>query len=210
VRNHILIPILILALAGCGSRATVSESQCYAGDWQTLGYRDGAQGLRNSQLLEHQDACGPFGVVPDRAAYMAGWESGAREYCHPNNAFEVGELGYGHSHICPADMQSDFVAAYRQGRQLYLARRDIAALESTIAAREARLEWVKSRIVAASTEQLNPELTVPQRVDLLAETQRLAEEKAAIEHELPELHADLASRTAQLDSMRQSLVSVVY
>lgn len=210
MRNILLLSAMLAVLAGCGSRATVSENQCYAGDWQTLGYRDGAQGLRSSQLLEHQDACGPYGVVPDRAAYMAGWESGAREYCHPNNAFEVGELGYGHAHICPAEMQSAFVAAYRQGRQLYLARRDIAALESTIAAREARLDWVKSRIVAASTEQLNPELTVPERVDLLAETQRLTEEKAAIEHELPRLHADLASRTAAFDAMRQSLVSLVY
>jgi hypothetical protein len=149
-------------------------------------------------------------VIPDREAYMEGWQAGAFEYCQPNNAFEVGELGYGHANICPAQMQSAFTAAYRQGRQLYLARRDVTNLEQLIVSREARLEYLKGEIVSTATAQLNPELTVAQRVDLIALTQRLTEEKARIEQELPGLHADLAQQSAQLDAMRQSLVSVVY
>ncbi len=210
MRKAIFFSVLTILAAGCGGGATVTENQCYAGDWETLGYRDGVQGLRSSELLEHQDACGPYGVVPDRTSYMAGWQDGANEYCQPNNAFEVGELGYGHSNICPAHMQSAFTSAYRQGRQLYLARREIANLEHLIASRESRLDEVRALIVSTSTDQLNPELTVAQRVDLLAATQRLTEEKVRIEQEMPSLHADLMMRRNELDSMRQTLVSVVY
>jgi hypothetical protein len=35
-------------LAGC---ATLSESQCAANDWQTVGYCDGASGQDSSRLL---------------------------------------------------------------------------------------------------------------------------------------------------------------
>lgn len=210
MRHPLLFSIVALTLFGCGGGATVTENQCYAGDWESLGYRDGAEGLRSSQLLEHQEACGPYGVVPDRQAYIAGWQAGSNEYCQPNSAFEIGELGYGHSNICAADMQQAFTAAYRQGRQLYLARRDVQNLESLIGEREARLEYVRTEIVTTSTDQLNPALTVAQRVDLLAATQRLSEEKARIEQELPRLHADLEQRQVQLNAMRQSLLSVVY
>ncbi len=209
MRHVVLLSILVI-MSGCRGGPTVTENQCYAGDWETLGYRDGAQGLRSSQLLQHQDACVPYGVVPDREAYMAGWNAGALEYCQPNSAFEVGELGYGHANICPAHLQSAFTAAYRQGRQLYLARRDVANLEQLIVARESRLDYVRAQIVTTSTDQLDPTLTVAERVDLIAYTQRLVEEKARIEQELPRLQADLIRQHAQLNEMRQSLVSVVY
>ena len=72
----IVTPLILLTsaviLSGCGGGATVSENQCIASDWQTLGYRDGVNGIRSSQLLKHQDACVEHGIIPDRAGYMAG------------------------------------------------------------------------------------------------------------------------------------------
>ena len=129
----IITPLILLTsaviLSGCGGGATVSENQCIASDWQTLGYRDGVNGIRSSQLLKHQDACVEHGIIPDRAGYMAGWETGVREYCQPNNAFEIGELGGGHANVCPNEMQTVFTTAYRQGRKLYLARVEISNLD---------------------------------------------------------------------------------
>jgi len=210
MRIFLILFTPLIVLAGCGGGATVSQNQCIAADWQTLGYRDGVNGVRSSQLLKHQDACVEHGIIPDREGYMTGWNTGVREYCQPNNAFEIGELGGGHDNVCPNGMQTTFTTAYRQGRQLYLARVEISNLERTINAKEQRLEQIKADLVSSATEQLNPLLTPADRVELLAYTHRLTEERHRLRTELPPLEHELADRQIELDAMRQSLVSVVY
>jgi len=202
--------ISVIALSGCGGGATVSENQCIASDWQTLGYRDGVNGIRSSQLLAHQDACGKHGIIPDRAGYMMGWNEGVREYCQPNNAFEIGERGDGHNNVCPDGMQTAFTSAYREGRKLYLARVEVTNLERSIGEMEQRLEQIKAELVSSTTEQLNPMLTTAERVELLAHTQRLNDEKHRLKKDLPPLRNELAVKQVELDALRQSLVSVVY
>jgi hypothetical protein len=192
--------LVTLALSACHS-ASVSESQCIAGDWQTVGYRDGAAGYRSSRLLEHQNACVKHGVIPDRDAYMVGWNEGVREYCEPNNGYDVGVRGAPYYNVCPADLRDAFLDAYHQGRSLYVARAEVADLQQEIAAREARLTEIKTQIVGAATQQLDPTLTPAARVDLLAATQRLAEEKGRIESELPQLRQQLAYKSQQLASL---------
>ena len=84
--------LAIALLAGC---ATLSESQCAANDWQTVGYSDGVSGQDSSRLLKHQNACMKHGVTPDRMAYLVGWEEGVVRYCTPDNGFQQGQRGSG-------------------------------------------------------------------------------------------------------------------
>ncbi len=196
----VLLCLVTLALGACHS-TSVSESQCIAGDWQTVGYRDGAAGYRSSRLLEHQNACVPHGVIPNRDAYMLGWEQGVREYCEPNNGYDVGVRGAPYYNVCPDNQRDAFLDAYHQGRTLYVARVEVVDLQQAIASRETRVTEIKTQIVAAATQQLDPTLTPAARVDLLAVTQRLAEEKGRIESELPRLRQELASKSQQLASL---------
>jgi len=175
----VVVAAILLGVAGCSGNPSVSESQCIAGDWQTVGYRDGVNGLRSTQLLQHQDACMQYDVMPDRDTYMVGWKQGVREYCNPHNAFVTGERGQRYYNVCPAAMDHNFQVAYQEGRKLYLARAAVANLERKIAERENRLEVVKVEIVTSATSQLDPTLTSAQRIDLIAYTQRLAEENAS-------------------------------
>lgn len=192
-----VMAVLLFTLAGCSSNS-VSESQCIAGDWQTIGYRDGANGYRSTQLLNHQNACVKHGVIPDRASYMAGWEKGVREYCEPNNGYDVGERGEGYDNVCPDDMRDAFLAPYHAGRDLYLARCEVRDLEDAISQREYRLDAIKTELVSSTTQQFDPTLTPAARVDLLALMQRLSEEQGRINAELPRMRQDLAYKTQQL------------
>jgi hypothetical protein len=210
MRGQLVVISLLAAVAGCGGGGTVSEGQCIAGDWQTVGYRDGVNGIRSTQLLAHTDACAKHQVTPDRSAYMLGWGDGMQEYCKPNNGFAVGERGGRYNNVCPATMETAFLATYRQGRELYVARSEVNALASQIHQLESRLDEVKAEIVSSGTAQLNVTLTATQRVELLARTQRLTEEKADIEADLPALENELAYREQELDALRQSLASVAY
>ena len=200
----------MIAIAGCGGGATVSRNQCIASDWQTLGYRDGVNGLRSSQLLKHQDACVEHGIIPDREGYMAGWNTGVREYCKPNRAFEIGESGAGHDNVCPDGMQTQFTTAYREGRSLYLLRVDVQNLEHQIDHMESRMEQIKTELVSSGTAQLNPLLTPAERIELAAHTQRLTEERHRLKKELPHVRSELTRKQVELDGLRQSLVSAVY
>jgi len=195
-----VVAALLFTLTGCSSNS-VSESQCLAGDWQTIGYRDGANGYRSTQLLNHQNACVKHGVIPDRASYMAGWEQGVREYCEANNGYDVGERGEGYDNVCPDDMRDAFLAAYHSGRGLYLARSEVSDLANAISQREYRLDEIKTELVASATQQFDPTLLPAARVELLASMQRLAEEQGRINAELPHMRQELANKSQQLAAL---------
>ena len=210
MRSLLFFLVFSLLLVGCAGRTTVSENQCTAGDWETLGYRDGANGHRSSRLLQHQDACVRHGIVPDRTDYMVGWEQGVREYCEPNNGFHVGERGWSQDNVCPADMRADFLHAYKEGRSLYLARVDVVNLEQELEWKTARLADVKAQIVSTAAAQLNGDLTAAERIELGSAVQRLYGEKQRLTTETPDLEAELAIRSRELDRLDQSLAGVTY
>lgn len=204
----ILVSVLgLLALAGCRG-ATVSQSQCIASDWQTIGYRDGVGGMQSTRLLEHQDACVKHGVIPDRDEYMAGWRDGVVDFCQPDNGFAIGSQGRGYANVCPNHLTRPFVAAYQNGRELYGLRSDVANLERRIQRSHARLDQLDSEIVASAAKQLDGELTPEERINLIALTQRLHEEKTRTEVELPQLQHRLDHKRAELDSLSRSLAAV--
>jgi len=200
--------LLALVSLACADHATMSESQCTAGDWQTIGYRDGAIGLRSTRLLAHQDACVPHDVIPQRDQYMLGWREGIREFCDPDNAFQVGRSGRVHRNVCPADQRDDFLAAYKEGRKLHLAEAAVFELEERIQSSRMRLQVVEQEIVESATAQLNPVLTPAQRIELVAKVQRLDDERRSLEAEIPQLEAELVLRTNELEELSQSMASL--
>jgi hypothetical protein len=201
----LLLLSLVMSLAGCGGGASVTQHQCVAGDWQTLGYRDGANGRRSTTLLAHQNACGEHGIVPDRHGYMLGWEQGAREYCQADNAFVVGERGEHYNNICPEDLRADFLNAYSNGRTLYLARSAVADLERQIGYSQSRLEDVKSEIVAAAAAQFSGTLLPEERLELITRTQRLYSEQQQLEYDLVELERKLVLKEQELNNLNSTL-----
>ena len=205
MRSLIFLLLIGLTLAGCAGRPSMSENQCAVGDWQTVGYRDGVNGKRSTALLTHQDACMEHGIAPDRASYMLGWEEGARDYCQPNNGFYIGERGWSHNNICPQELRAGFLTAYQDGQRLYNARLAVSNLEWEIDQKTGRLEVIKSEIISAGAAQLNAELSIEERVELGARVQRLLDEQARLKQELPDLEAELAIKTRELDALNRTV-----
>lgn len=207
MRFLVLLVGAAVLLGGCAGRPSMSENQCAVGDWQTIGYRDGVNGQRSTRLLDHQDACMEHGVAPGRSDYMAGWEQGVREYCDPSNGFHVGERGWSHNNVCPADLKPGFLAAYQQGRSLYSARVEVANLEREIDQKTNRLASIKSGIVSSVAGQLEPDLSAEERIELASQMQRLVEEQERLKHELPDLEVELDIKSRELDRLSQTLAS---
>lgn len=203
----IALLLLVSTGFGCARNASVSESQCAAGDWETIGYRDGALGYRSSRLLAHQDACVPRGVTPDRAAYQAGWQQGIAEFCQPDNGFELGRSGEGHANVCPAPQRDAFLAAFERGRSLFTAEARVREVENAIARKTHRLHTIDEEMVATASAQLDPMLLPAHRIQLAGRVKTLYDEKLRLAAEIPALEEELRLRQRELEDVDRSMAS---
>lgn len=196
---HILTVLFVAGLAaGCTSRS-LTQNQCVAGDWETVGYRDGQSGQASTSLLAHQEACGKHGVIPQRGQYLLGWSEGIRSFCRADRGFAVGEQGSGYNNACPDELREDFRVAYEHGRDLYLARHEVHRLESALQRNRKRMDWIDTRVLELTAAQVDTKLTAEQRVDLFAQTKNLLDEKKRLERDIPEIEFQLDRAVAQLD-----------
>lgn len=186
---------VLLVLGGCSS---MSKSQCRGYDWQTVGHRDGLEGAKPAALLRYQDACLKHGVTPDRDAYLAGWNEGVVQYCQPGNAFVVGTRGAGYGNVCPSHLQDDFRAAYSDGRQIYVARTEVAHTRAAIEQREQRVRDLKVELIDIAAAMLAPEHTPSERAAMLLTAKDLGQEQGRLEAELADLRVELALKTERL------------
>jgi hypothetical protein len=187
----------VLVAGGCAS--TLSESQCLAGDWQTIGYRDGAEGWASTRLLDHQDACVKRGITPDRTSYMAGWREGVIAFCTPDNGFSEGERGAGYGRICPQELEPGFLAAYKDGRSLYLAGSEVDRLDQLLGSKQAELVGVNDRLVAiVSSIALDTDATAETRIGWVNESNNLAHARGRLEGEIESLGVELAVQRQRL------------
>lgn len=197
----------LLTLSGC---AGLSESQCLASDWRTIGYRDGLNGTQSSVLLRHQNACMKHGVMPDRDAYLAGWEEGVYQYCDPSNGFNVGERGAAYSNVCPADMQEAFHRAYQEGRRLYVAQSEINQIHRSISEKEQRLKEIKSEMASIAGFMVDGDASPGERAEMLLTAKDLAQEQGTLESEVQELRAEAAVKAERLEHLRNAVVMNTY
>lgn len=198
-------------LWGCGSKPSLSEYQCTAGDWYTVGETDGRNGYGKSRLLAHQNACGPQGIVPDSAAYREGWSQGIAQFCEPQRGFQQGVSGHSMSKTCPQRLQVSFAQAYAEGRRLYEARSEVSHLENAIAKAEQRIDRINTEMIQLATAQLADGLSPADRVNLATSTQELLSEQQRVRRDLPKMRRDLddaRGHLAAVESTTPRLVSV--
>lgn len=202
VANVIALCASLTLISACSS---LSESQCLASDWQTVGYTDGAAGQDSSRLLKHQNACVKHGVTPDRELYMAGWDEGVLRYCTPDNAFQQGRRGATYNNVCPPHLASNFLDAYEDGRQLHLAQAEINRLQSLINAKNNTLDTLEKKLRSTEARLVADDVTSTERMTLLEDTKSLAREQGKLETEITDLRVEVAVKQDRLDSLQQTL-----
>ncbi len=132
----VVIGAPLLLLSGC---ATLNEDQCRAGDWNGIGYTDGANGYTTARFGDHVKACEKFGIMPDQALYLRGRERGLPVYCTLERGFLVGRRGDTYQGVCPAPLEARFLSGYSDGRVVLDAQHRIDRAESDI--NNAQTRW---------------------------------------------------------------------
>ena len=123
----VMSPILFLM-----SCASLTEEACRTGNWESIGYKDGANGRSESYINEHRDACDDFGIYPDTARWLRGRIEGLRQYCTVENAYSIGRRGDELNNVCPQTQVSDLRLANFYGIRYYEIRQEIEVLEDEI------------------------------------------------------------------------------
>ncbi len=123
--RRFIVVSLFFALGAC---ASLSEDACRSGNWQAIGYNDGANGRSQSYINEHREACVEYGIAPDQTAWLRARLEGLKQYCTRPNAYQIGRRGSDLNAVCSSDVAGLKLANF-YGLRYYEIRRDIATLE---------------------------------------------------------------------------------
>lgn len=185
-----------LAVAGCSS---LSEKECLALDWQTVGYEDGVRGYSGDRIADTRKACGEHGVRADLDGYRAGREQGLREYCRPANGYRVGVEGAQYAGVCPAALEPAFLGAYESGHQLHALRSRVWRADATLAAKRRELESARYGVAGAAVAAVEGPGSHEDRIYAVLDATQLAERAGRLEQEIRELENRRLDYVRELD-----------
>ena len=208
-RNWNLIG-LALVLSGLGGCASMSSDECVTGDWEAIGYEDGARGYTTAQLSERRKACAKHGVTPDFAAYQSGREQGLVEYCTPGRGFDVGSRGGRYNGVCGANLEADFLDAYNAGYHLYTLQSNVNRTNSAIHSRQNEVERIEDEMREKEAALISQETTTEERVLLLVDLKDLSERIGQLEAEIQDLYEQRARHQVELEHYQVAVIDYRY
>ena len=199
-----------LAFLGLGGCATMSGDECATSDWRAVGYEDGSRGYTTERFGSHRKACAKHGITADFTAYQDGRNQGLVEFCQPGRGFNLGANGGHYNGVCAADLEPEFLDAYRAGHKLYTLRSHVNSANSKIYAKEGELNYIEEQISEKEAQLISDQTTTEQRVLLLADLKELSERTGELEAEIEGLIADRARFEQDLHYYEQTVAAYGY
>ena len=112
----VIAPIAAMSLSGC---ATISEGDCVTGSWQDIGYKDGRKGKSRGRFADIAKTCNKYNIVPDRTAYMKGYDQGLPLYCTYDTGYDRGADGSSINRECSGAGFTGYIDGHAEGRIFY-------------------------------------------------------------------------------------------
>ncbi|MGB5537430.1 MAG: DUF2799 domain-containing protein [Thiogranum sp.] len=186
------------AVLASGCASGLSRDECNTADWRTIGYEDGVQGRSETRIGGHRKACAKHGVGLNLETYRSGWDEGVRRYCQAGNGYNQGRRGKSYSGVCPAQMEADFLQAYRAGRELYDLEAGVQRTARKLRHKRKRLSAIEVDMRDTGIELVTTGVTTERRVILLDELRKLEQERSATKAQIPSLEAELEKQKNRL------------
>jgi len=204
---NILLSLVVIGLSGC---ASMSGDECATSDWSAVGYEDGSRGYTTDRFGAHRKACAKHGITADFQAYQQGRAQGLVEFCQPSKGFDLGASGGRYNAVCSADLEPEFLDAYRVGQQLYTLRSNVSYANSEIYARERELASISESVRDAEALLIGADTSTEDRILLLADLKRFSERIGELEAEIEMLIADRAGHEQELRHYQQTVAAYGY
>jgi ribosome modulation factor len=201
------LALCAVMLAGCSSTATMSQDECGAVDWRTIGYEDGVAGRSGAQIGVHRRACGKHGVTPDLEAYRLGRAEGLREFCQPHNGYRAGVTGAPYHDVCPADLAARFLAQYQAGRDLYVHEQRVRDADAQLNFKRAEIVRLEDAVARSGLQAIKETSTLEQRAQAVLDARQYAERIGRLKADIARLEKDRALYAQQLAAYRATVAS---
>lgn len=133
----------IIVLPSC---ATISESECVAGNWADLGYRDGLNGVERQRIADYANTCSEYGAQIDRKAYLTSYEAGLGLYCTYDKGYARGYDGSSYNDVCAGALAVDYRPGYDDGYAQYRLETDHQTLIKALKDIEDEIDDVRRRL----------------------------------------------------------------
>lgn len=156
---------LIIACGGMNAK------ECLSANWTLIGLEDASKGRDISYAARHQDDCSNHDISLDMDEYREGHAEGLINFCAPDSAFAAGKRGYVYEGICPADMETSFLAEYEFGREFYLLRREVSRARNDVNNHISQIRYLDEEIDRKVRLASKLKLTERERNRLQAEIQ---------------------------------------
>lgn len=208
MRLSCLFLVFCIALfAGCGSSAKMSQNECSAIDWRTIGYEDGVAGHSGAQIGVHRRACTKYGITPNLEAYRLGRAEGLREFCQPHNGYRAGVTGVPYHDVCPADLAARFLAQYQAGHELYAHEQRVRDVEAQLSRKRAEIARLEDAAARSGLRAIKETSTLEQRAQALLDARQYAERVGRLKADVAQLERDRMLYAKQLATYRATVAS---
>lgn len=172
-----------LLLAGC---ETLNEDQCRAGDWQGIGYTDGANGHQPGRFGDHVKACSKYQIMPDQQSYLRGRDNGLSVFCKPERGFTEGRLGREYGGVCPIQLERGFLAGYDDGKVVWDAQQRVERAESDISTAQTRWDEADQRLREMESRLRDGDLAENDRAALRESMKRVRDDRRQADTDMDE------------------------
>lgn len=135
-RNYglFLMPLLLITLLVLSACASISEEECLAADWYSIGVEDGSKGYPMSRIGAYRKDCAEVGVAPDADQYSQGRDYGLESFCTYERGYAEGKRGASNKAVCPpGQLAAEFMQGYNAGHYIYGVNQNIRSLKRDLA-----------------------------------------------------------------------------
>lgn len=205
--NYLLLASCIVMFAACSSTTTLSQNECSAVDWRTIGYEDGVAGRSGAQIGVHRRACAKYGITLDLEAYRLGRAEGLREFCQPHNGYRAGVAGAPYYDVCPADLAARFLAQYQAGHELYVHEQRVRDTDAQLNVKRAEIARLEDAAARSGLRAIKDTSTLDQRVQAVLDARQYAERMGRLKADVAQLERDRVLYTQELAAYRATAAS---
>lgn len=192
----LLLPTLLIALLVLSACASISEEECLAADWYSIGVEDGSLGQPMSRIGAYRKDCAEVGVSPDATKYGEGRTVGLESFCTYDRGYDEGKKSSGKTSVCPpGQMQGEFMQGYNAGHYIYEVKQNIRGLERELASMRQEVTKIRSdmdmgyRLDSAGAKH---EISTYERDAMYERLLALGKEEGRLEGEISALRASIA------------------
>jgi hypothetical protein len=203
----LILAFCIVNLVACTSTSSMSQNECSAVDWRTIGYEDGIAGHSGAQIGVHRRACAKYGVTPDLEAYRLGRVEGLREFCQPHNGYRAGVSGWPYYDVRPADLAARFLAQYQAGHELYVHEQRVRNVDAQLEFKRAEIARLEDATARSGLRAIKETSTLEQRAQAVLDARRHAERIGRLKTDVAQLERDRMLYATELATHRATVAS---